>query len=69
MTDEASPATPPANITRANVTGKIPQAGNNQRRASAPTKPTKMTSSKKQHARRLKKLGLISDSAASRSGL
>lgn len=56
----------PVNLTRALVTGKIPNA-----KANAPkgNRPGKMTAPRKAHARRLKKRGLISDRAAAQNGL
>ena len=56
------------NLSRAGVTGKVPQAGA-RNAANAKAKPGKMTRDRKGHAKRLKKRGLISDKAAQGHGL
>ena len=55
------------NLSRAGVTGKVPQAG--ARNAQSKGKPGKMTRARKGHAKRLKKRGLISERAATSNGL
>lgn len=56
----------PANLTRAGVTGKVPQRAIRPRRAG---KKVKMASHQKRHVGQLQKHGQISAKAAAQTGL
>jgi len=67
MADDDTPNIYTDNLSRAGVTGKIPSA--NQRNAPHSRKSAKVSPSRKSHAKRLRKRGLISTEAATRNGL
>lgn len=64
MTDDATAAQyeKPANLTRANVTGKVPMISKPMRHGRR--KAVRMSASKKRHVGSLKKTGVISERAA-----
>ena len=70
MADDDAPNIYTDNLSRAGVTGKVPSAkGGNQRSAPHSRKSAKVSPSRKSHAKRLRKRGLISTEAATRNGL
>ncbi len=68
----APPPQKPSNMTRGNITGKVPLMPVKHRgraRGGRKVKAAKLSSDQKKHVGQLKKSGLISDRAASQHGL
>lgn len=65
-----APPLPASNVTRANITGKVPDAAKPHRgRSGRGGKRARLSGDKRKHASQLIKGGIISSTAAAKSGL
>lgn len=60
---------PAPNVTRANITGKVPDAAKPRHGRPGARKSVRMSGDKRKHVSQLKKGGIISNTAAAKSGL